>query len=86
MEQRQHALAKRNYRYIGKFLKAHFITGDDTAPGRYPYSKMMQSMMNSTFDSASTRPVYDNQETIYKGVLDELKMSQRFFNSRPVGY
>jgi hypothetical protein len=36
---------------------------------------MMQSMMNATFDSASTRPVYDNQEAIYKAVLDELKLA-----------
>lgn len=75
MEQEAARIGKPNYRYIGKFLKAHFILEMTQRLGDIPYSKMMQSMMNSTFDSASTRPVYDNQETIYKGVLDELKIA-----------
>jgi hypothetical protein len=75
MEQEAARIGKPNYRYIGKFLKAHFILEMTQRLGDIPYSKMMQSMVNSTFDSASTRPVYDNQETIYKGVLDELKLA-----------
>lgn len=75
MEQEAMRAGKTNYRYIGKFLKAHFLVEMTQRFGDIPYSRMMQSIMNNSFDSASARPQYDKQEDVFKGILDELKIA-----------
>jgi hypothetical protein len=84
MEQEAMRSGKTNYRYIGKFLKACFILEMTQRFGDIPYSQMMQSIMNNTFDSASARPVYDKQEDVYKGVLNELKIASDSLSSDQV--
>jgi hypothetical protein len=76
MEQEAARTGKLNYRYIGKFLKSYFIVGMTQTFGDIPYSQMMQSIMNNNFtDSSATRPVYDKQQDVYRGVLDDLKIA-----------
>jgi hypothetical protein len=76
MEQEAERVGKLNYRYIGKFFKAYFIVNMTQTFGDIPYSQMMQSIMNNNFsDSSATQPVYDKQQDIYRGVLDELKIA-----------
>ena len=76
MEQEAERVGKLNYRYIGKFFKAYFIVNMTQTFGDVPYSQMMQSIMNNNFsDSSATRPVYDKQQDIYRGVLDDLKIA-----------
>lgn len=75
MEQEAARLGKLNYRYIGKFLTAYYILDMTQRFGDIPYSQMMQSMMNNTYDSASTQPVYDAQEDVYSRALNELKIA-----------
>jgi len=76
MEQEAARTGKLNYRYIGKFLKSYFIVSMTQTFGDIPYSQMMQSIMNNNFtDSSATRPVYDKQQDVYRGVLDDLKIA-----------
>ncbi len=76
MEQEAARVEKPNYYYLGKFFKAYFIVDMTQRFGDIPYSQMMQSIMNNNFsDSSATRPVYDKQQDIYRGVLDELKIA-----------
>jgi hypothetical protein len=76
MEQEAERVGKLNYRYIAKFFKAYFIVNMTQTFGDVPYSQMMQSIMNNNFsDSSATQPVYDKQQDIYRGVLDELKIA-----------
>ena len=76
MEQEAERVGKLNYRYIGKFFKAYFIVNMTQTFGDVPYSQMMQSIMNNNFsDSSATQPVYDKQQDIYRGVLDDLKIA-----------
>ncbi|WP_276483995.1 SusD/RagB family nutrient-binding outer membrane lipoprotein [Paraflavitalea pollutisoli] len=76
MEQEAARTGKKNYRYIGKFLTSYFVVGMTQTFGDIPYSQMMQSIRNNNFtDSAATRPVYDKQQQVYLGVLNELKIA-----------
>jgi len=76
MEQEAARTNKPNYRYIGKFLKSHFILNMTQTFGDIPYSQMMQSILNGNFsDSSAIRPAYDKQEDIYLGVLNDLKIA-----------
>ena len=76
MEQEAERVGKLNYRYIGKFFKSYFIVNMTQTFGDVPYSQMMQSIMNNNFsDSSATQPVYDKQQDIYRGVLDDLKIA-----------
>lgn len=76
MEQEAMRVGKKNYRYIGKFLTSYFVVGMTQTFGDIPYSKMMQSIRtNNVIDTAAIRPVYDKQQDVYKGVLDELKIA-----------
>lgn len=85
MEQEAARVGKTNYRYIAKFLKAYFVVNMTQTFGDIPYSQMMQSIMNNNFaDSSATQPVYDKQQDIYRGVLDELKIASDSLNSGEV--
>jgi hypothetical protein len=75
MDQEALRVGKTNYRYIGKFLKAYFLTEMTMRLGDIPYSQMMQSLINNNFDSSAARPLYDKQEDVFKGILDELKVA-----------
>jgi hypothetical protein len=76
MEQEAARLGKLNYRYISKFLKAYSIVNMTQTFGDIPYSQMMQSLTSDNFsDSAAIRPVYDKQQDVYLGVLNELKIA-----------
>jgi hypothetical protein len=76
MEQEAERVGKLNYRYIAKFFKSYFIVNMTQTFGDVPYSQMMQSIMNNNFsDSSATQPVYDKQQDIYRGVLDDLKIA-----------
>jgi hypothetical protein len=75
VEQEAARVGKLNYRYIGKFFRAYFIINMTQVFGDIPYSQMMQSITNNNFDSAATRPVYDKQQDIYLGVLNDLKIA-----------
>jgi hypothetical protein len=76
MEQEAARVGKINYRYVAKFLRDFYIIDMTQRFGSIPYSQMMQSIGKNDFtDSAATRPVYDKQEDIYLGVLNDLKMA-----------
>ena len=76
MEQEAARIGKLNYRYLGKFFRAYFIVDMTQMFGDIPYSKMMQSISDRNFsDSSATRPVYDKQQDIYLGVLNDLKIA-----------
>lgn len=76
MQQEAERVGKKNYRYIGKFFTAYYIVGMTQTFGDIPYSQMMQSIMNGNFtDSSAIRPAYDKQQSVYRGVLDELKIA-----------
>lgn len=76
MEQEAARVGKLNYRYIGKFFRAYFVVNMMQTFGDIPYSQMMQSILNNNFsDSAAIRPVYDKQQDVYRGVLDDLKIA-----------
>ncbi|MFT4017515.1 MAG: SusD/RagB family nutrient-binding outer membrane lipoprotein [Agriterribacter sp.] len=76
MEQEAARTGKLNYRYIGKFLKSYFVVNMTQTFGDIPYSTMMQSIENENFtDSSATRPVYDKQQDVYLGVLNDLKIA-----------
>jgi len=74
MQQEAARVGKLNYRYIGKFMQAYYITLMTEAYGDIPYSQMMQSM-NGNFDSVATHPAYDKQADIYLAVLNDLKIA-----------
>jgi hypothetical protein len=85
MEQEAARVNKQNYRYIGKFFRAYFIVEMTQMFGDIPYSKMMQSISNNDFtDTSATRPVYDKQEDIYLGVLNDLKIASDSISSQQV--
>lgn len=85
MEQEAARTNKPNYRYIGKFLKSHFVLNMTQTFGDIPYSQMMQSILYGNFtDSSAIRPAYDKQEDIYRGVLDELKIASDSLNAAGV--
>ncbi len=75
MEQEAARVEKSNYRYIGKFFRSYFIVGMTQIFGDIPYSQMMKSSAENNFDSSAIRPVYDRQEDIYVGVLNDLKIA-----------
>lgn len=83
MEQEAARVSKQNYRYIGKFFRAYFIVEMTQMFGDIPYSKMMQSISNNDFtDTAAIRPLYDKQEDIYLGVLNDLKIASDSLSSQ----
>ncbi|KYP16268.1 SusD/RagB family nutrient-binding outer membrane lipoprotein [Flavihumibacter sp. CACIAM 22H1] len=85
MEQEAARTNKPNYRYIGKFFKAVFVVNMTQTFGDIPYSQMMQSIMYGNYsDSTAIRPVYDKQEDVYKGVLEELKIASDSLNTTGV--
>lgn len=76
MEQEAARTNKPNYRYLGKFFKSYYVVNMTQTFGDIPYSQMMQSILNGNFsDSAAIRPMYDKQEDIYTGVLNDLKIA-----------
>jgi hypothetical protein len=76
MEQEAARVGKLNYRYIGKFFRSYFVVGMTQTFGDIPYSKMMQSIANNNVtDTLAIRPVYDKQEDVYIGVLNDLKIA-----------
>jgi len=76
MEQEAVRVGKQNYRYIGKFFRAYFIVDMTQRFGDIPYSKMMQSISDNNFsDSSAIRPAYDQQQDIYLGVLNDLRIA-----------
>jgi len=82
MQQEAARVGKQNYRYIGKFFQSYFIIDMTQRFGDIPYSKMMQSILNNNFtDSSATRPVYDKQQDIYLGVLNDLKLASDSLSS-----
>jgi hypothetical protein len=82
MQQEAARVSKQNYRYIGKFFQSYFIIDMTQRFGDIPYSQMMQSISNNNFtDSSATRPVYDKQEDIYLGVLNDLKLASDSLSS-----
>ncbi|WP_290790803.1 SusD/RagB family nutrient-binding outer membrane lipoprotein [Flavihumibacter sp. UBA7668] len=85
MEQEAARTNKPNYRYIGKFFKSYFVVNMTQTFGDIPYSQMMQSIMYGNYsDSSAIRPVYDKQEDIYRGVLDDLKIASDSLSSTSV--
>lgn len=76
MEQEAARTGKLNYRYIGKFFRSYFVVGMTQTFGDIPYSKMMQAITNNNVtDTLAIRPVYDKQEDVYIGVLNDLKIT-----------
>ncbi len=85
MEKEAARTGKPNYRYIGKFFRAYFIVNMTQTFGDIPYSQMMQSILYNNFsDSSATRPVYDKQQDIYRGVLDDLKIASDSLSANSV--
>lgn len=87
MEQEAERVGKLNYRYLGKFFRSYFIVDMTQIFGDIPYSQMMQSIQNGNFDSSAARPVYDKQEDVYIGVLNDLKIAADSLSSdqTPIG-
>lgn len=54
------------YRGLTKFFRAYLFSGLTEQFGDIPYSNALQAQ------SGSTRPFYDKQEDVYKGILQEL--------------
>ncbi|HEY4207623.1 MAG TPA: SusD/RagB family nutrient-binding outer membrane lipoprotein [Puia sp.] len=85
MEQEAARVGKQTYRYIGKFFRAYFIVDMTQMFGDIPYSKMMQSISDNNFtDSAAIRPIYDHQQDIYLGVLNDLKIASDSLSEQAV--
>ena len=85
MEQEAARVGKQNYRYIGKFFRAYFVVDMTRQFGDIPYSKMMQSISDNNFtDSSAIRPVYDHQQDIYLGVLNDLKIASDSLSAQAV--
>jgi hypothetical protein len=85
MEQEAVRVGKTNYRYIAKFLRSFFVVDMTETFGDIPYSQMMQSISDNNFtDSSAVRPVYDKQQDVYLGVLNELKIASDSLSSTAV--
>lgn len=85
MQQEAARVGKENYRYIGKFFQSYFIVDMTQQFGDIPYSKMMQSILNNNFtDTSAIRPVYDHQQDVYLGVLNDLKIASDSLSAQAV--
>lgn len=85
MQQEALRTDKMNYYYIGKFFIDYYIVNMTEKFGDIPYSQMMQSISNNSFDSAATHPVYDKQEDIFLGVLNDLQIASDSLNVNEPG-
>jgi hypothetical protein len=75
MEKNSEDPALTNYRALAKLMRAwHFIQLTETF-GDIPYSQALQAL------DGNTEPVYDEQESVYAGALNELEEANNLFDA-----
>lgn len=65
----------KNYQAIGKFLRAYYFYNLTLKFGDIPYTEAVKG------ESGITQPKYDTQETVFSGILQELKEANDLINS-----
>lgn len=77
MEEEAELIGNTNYLAIGKFFKSYYMLRLTRVFGDVPYSEALKG----ADDEPNFKPVYDKQEDIYLGILEDLKAANTMLDS-----